>query len=422
MLGLSGFIFDAGLDTLDLQISLLIRILVLLDEIFWLKDGSVGVNLDDIHVLVFSARDLLSCDNVTDIDNATIVLLSSIVIKEDVLSVVVSLIDRQELGSAIGSTSSSPAGIIITDGHGAVLLEGLKISLELHQVISENLSVVILINHVDVTVVCAGVAFVLTVDLNSLVETITGSVHVEALAGLSDPEVLGVLASIELHEGCTVPTVEAGVLSRAELVEFIHHIVQLSAESVENDSEFSLLLLHVHEETEEGWDQVVPSRVEQFRVHLSLSFDAGLFGYLGGILILLFFVALLGLFFFLLGHAAILTDAKLLTSTLGEAQSLEHLLALVLEFGAGATRSSELRLELGTSLFNSWVFSAIFLLDAWVDHIDVVLVADDIVGCLTLGEIREHGRILWLSVAQLVMDQVPNSFTLCLIASGHFLL
>ena len=214
------------------------------------------------------------------------------------------------------------------------------------------------------------------------------------------------------------------MVTSAEFVVFIDYIIKLRAEGVEDDSELTLLFLHIHHEAEERRDQVVFALVEKQGVHPSLVLEALLLGYFGRVDILLFITITFNFFhfFFFSGHVAILIDAKLLTSTLWKSQALKHLLELVLEFSSGTTWSCELRLKLVTSLFDSWVKVAIFKRYAWVDCVDVGLVGDDIIQSFALGQVRCHGRVLRLSDHELIVDQVPDSLHLRFISGSNFFL
>ena len=150
------------------------------------------------------------------------------------------------------------------------------------------------------------------------------------------------------------------MLSSAELIEFVDHIVKLRTKCVEHDGKFSLLLLHVHEKAEKGGDQVIPSIVKKFRIHSSFLFNTGLFSHFSWVNIFLFSSFRFLLFFLLLfGHCTVLSYAKLFSRAFWQSQSLEHLLKLVLEFSAWTSRSCKLRLELLARLFDSQVFRAI---------------------------------------------------------------
>ena len=212
------------------------------------------------------------------------------------------------------------------------------------------------------------------------------------------------------------------MLTSAELIEFIDNVVQFFSKRVENDSEFSLLFLHVHEKTEERWDKMILSSMEKSRVHLPFSFDTRLFLYFSWVDVFLFLVGFIYFFIFLFRHGAVFSDAKLLTGSFGQAQSFEHLLKLILKFGAWATWPSELLLEFGTCLFDYRVVCAIFKFRFWMHHVNVVLVSHDVVSCLALWQAGKHRWALRLRKTKLIVDQVPNSFTLRLVPCGHLLL
>ena len=145
-----------------------------------------------------------------------------------------------------------------------MLLERLEISLEHLEMVPDHLCVLRVVDHVDVAVVGGvGVALVLGAShLDNLVNAVTRSVHRRLLQWITHTHVLLVLASIELNKCATVPAIEAGMISGAEFVEFIDYIVKLVSKCMENDSELSLLFLHVHEKTEERWDQMILSTIE----------------------------------------------------------------------------------------------------------------------------------------------------------------
>ena len=145
-----------------------------------------------------------------------------------------------------------------------MLLERLEISLEHLEMVSDHLCVLRVVDHVDVAVVgSVGVALVLgATHLDDLINGVTRSVHRRLLQWITHSHVLLVLAPIELNKCATVPAIEAGMISGAEFVEFIDYIVKLVSECVEDDSELSLLFLHVHEKTEERWDQMILSSIE----------------------------------------------------------------------------------------------------------------------------------------------------------------
>ena len=145
-----------------------------------------------------------------------------------------------------------------------MLLERLEISLEHLEMVSDHLCVLRVVNHVDVAVVGGvGVALVLGAGhLDDLINGVTRSVHCCLLQWITHSHVFLVLASIELNKCATVPAIEAGMISGAEFVEFIDYIVKLVSKCMEDDSELSLLFLHVHEKTEERRDQMILSTIE----------------------------------------------------------------------------------------------------------------------------------------------------------------
>ena len=145
-----------------------------------------------------------------------------------------------------------------------MLLERLKISLEHLEMVSDHLCFLRVVDHVDVAVV-GGVRVALVIvagHLDNLIDSVTGSVHRRLLQWITHTEVLLVLASIELNKCATVPAIETGMISGAEFVEFIDYIVKLVSKCMEDDGELSLLFLHVHEKTPEGWDQMVLPTIE----------------------------------------------------------------------------------------------------------------------------------------------------------------
>ena len=85
-------VFNSSLDSLDFEVSLFVGILILLDEVLRLENSSVWMDLNDIHVHVFALWDFLSSNDVSHIDDAILITLISIVVEEDVLSVVVGLV------------------------------------------------------------------------------------------------------------------------------------------------------------------------------------------------------------------------------------------------------------------------------------------------------------------------------------------
>ena len=109
------------------------------------------------------------------------------------------------------------------------------------------------------------------------------------------------------------------MLSSTEFVELIDNVVQFVSKRVEDNRKLSLLLLHVHEEAVEGWDQVIFAAIVQCIVHLTLGLDPSLLSNLRWVLVFLVLVGGLFLFIVILSwHAAIFADTEFFTGTLGE--------------------------------------------------------------------------------------------------------
>lgn len=171
------------------------------------------VDLDHIHVLVLALGDLLTSDHITHVHDAVFVTLIRIVVKEDVLGVVVGLIDKQKLGSTIRETARLPARVIRRNGHGAVLFESLEVALELLQVVSDQVRLISVVDHVNVTEILRLVTLVLTTHLHDFINAVTGTVEGASLRWLLDSVIFLVLAAVHFDEGRSVATIEARVLS-----------------------------------------------------------------------------------------------------------------------------------------------------------------------------------------------------------------
>ena len=132
------------------------------------------------------------------------------------------------------------------------------------------------------------------------------------------------------------------MFTRAELVEFVDDIVHLVTVGVEDNGELSFILLHIHEQSPEGWDDIVFAFVEESCIHFALSLQSSLLSLFLRVDIFLLF-SLLFLFLIFLGrHAAIFANAKLLACTLWQSELLQHLFELVLEFRSSTTWSGKL--------------------------------------------------------------------------------
>ena len=71
-----------------------------LDEIVGLHDGSVSLDLNNVLIDELAVRNGLPGDYIDDIDLAFIVLMS-LVIEEDVLGAVVSLVHKEDLAAVL---------------------------------------------------------------------------------------------------------------------------------------------------------------------------------------------------------------------------------------------------------------------------------------------------------------------------------
>jgi hypothetical protein len=117
-------ILNTCFSSVDLFITLSFRLFDHLNEIVHLHDGSGRMHLDNVHVDEFIVRNGLSGDNITAI-NDTIISEVGIVIKEDLLSVVVSLIDHHQFSSNRLFASVFPAIEVLLDKHRARFLKSL---------------------------------------------------------------------------------------------------------------------------------------------------------------------------------------------------------------------------------------------------------------------------------------------------------
>ena len=131
---------DAGFDALDLFVATTLRLLDLLDEVVSFKDGSVRLSLHDVATDELLVRQQLAGESITNIDDAVVLarkvrpvinLRISIIVEEDVLGVVVSLINQQELGNLAMVVVLLPVLVVLLDGHAGPLLKSLQAVLEL---------------------------------------------------------------------------------------------------------------------------------------------------------------------------------------------------------------------------------------------------------------------------------------------------
>ena len=142
----------------------------------------------------------MSSDNVSDINNA-IIASGGLIVEEDVLRVVISLIDHENLGTAMLASIVLPARLILRDSHRAALLKSLQVCLELLKMVSEYLSVTTVINHVDMAVIFSvRITLMWSVDLDELAEVLSSAIDMNLLIWITDTHVFLVLATIEFHK------------------------------------------------------------------------------------------------------------------------------------------------------------------------------------------------------------------------------
>ena len=132
----------ASFNSLYLLITLNLGLFYHFDEIVWLQNSSMRLNSDDIHVFhLFVFEDFL-CYDISGIHDAVFVVVG-VVIKEDVLRSIVSLIKEQKLCDLSVSVVCCPVWIVILDRHSRELLERIEESLVDDQSIGGYLEVLV---------------------------------------------------------------------------------------------------------------------------------------------------------------------------------------------------------------------------------------------------------------------------------------
>ena len=112
--------------------------------------------------------------------------------------------------------------------------------------VSDYVRLITFVDHVYVAEVLFWVALMLTIDLDDLVDCVASSIQASSLTRISERVVFLVLAAIHFHKRSSVSTIETWMLSSAEVVKLVDHVINVLPKTVENDCELSLLLLHVH--------------------------------------------------------------------------------------------------------------------------------------------------------------------------------
>ena len=110
------FFLHAGFNSLDLLISTLLSNFDHLDEIVWLKNSSMGLNLDDISIDKLLVGKNFFSDNIPDIDNAVIIRVS-IIVEEYVLSSVIRLVNQKKLADLPVEVVLLPIIVVVINSH-----------------------------------------------------------------------------------------------------------------------------------------------------------------------------------------------------------------------------------------------------------------------------------------------------------------
>ena len=132
----------SGFNSFYLLVTFNLRLFYHLDEVVRLQDGSMRLHSDDVNVLhLFIFEDFL-CHDVSGINDAVFVVVG-VVIKEDVLRAIVSLIKKQKLCDLTVPVVCCPVWIVILDRHGRELLERIKESLVDDESIGGHVNVLI---------------------------------------------------------------------------------------------------------------------------------------------------------------------------------------------------------------------------------------------------------------------------------------
>ena len=298
---------DASLDALDLFVTATLSLLDLLDEVVGLEDGAMGLGLDDVATNELLVGQELAGDSVANVDDAVVLakkvrsvinLRVGIVIEEDVLSVVISLVDEQELGHLAVEVVLLPVLVVLLNSHARTLLHRLHAVLELRDDVVDEASVFKLLDVVE------SVLNLLELVSDSLghacaklgiLQLMREAIVAALLVNVVDSQVLSSLRAVKLDEWGAVPTREAWMVTSAELVELPGDERQIRAESSEADRKLSLLLLEEDQRPEERWDEVVLALTKH--LHLLLLVVGELLGARGSglFVFILIFVLLFGL-------------------------------------------------------------------------------------------------------------------------------
>jgi len=252
---------ETSLDSFNLLVSILFSKLNLFDEIVWLLDSSVWLNFDNIPSDKLVVADDLLGHNVSYINDAVFILVG-VVIEEDVLCVIVSLINQKKLSHFSMMVISFVALVVILDGHARKLFESFKHTLILLDRVRDHINVLILVSKFVIDHLVQLIKVVRMTGGDSLKEFgildfIRESKIKPFLAVVSDFEIFGTFSSVEFNKWGPVSTGEARMKTLTELVELPFNLLEVMSVSSEANGEFSFLLFQSDKSSEERWDQMV---------------------------------------------------------------------------------------------------------------------------------------------------------------------
>ena len=167
--------------------------------------------LHNVSINELLVRENLLGNDISNVNNAVFLskmiklhcyLLVGIIIKEDVLSVVVSLVDEKELGILIVESTFFPVAVIILNCHRGSLLKSLQNVLELRNNVSDKFGVFILFDAIESLKQLAHIisdSLVHTSAKFSILQLMRESEVARLLVCVLDFEIFGALRAIELY-------------------------------------------------------------------------------------------------------------------------------------------------------------------------------------------------------------------------------
>lgn len=136
-------VFNARFNALDFSVSLLLTHLDALDKVVSLENSSDGVGLHHVLVPEFALGQRLASDYITHVDGA-VTAEFGVIVEEDVLGVVISLVNNQRLATAAVEFGVGPTLVVVLNADGPVLLHDIhELAVYVH-VVTEKFSFVIL--------------------------------------------------------------------------------------------------------------------------------------------------------------------------------------------------------------------------------------------------------------------------------------